>query len=593
MTFRPKSFGLTLCGAFALTLAACSEPEEEELAPWDQGMAMLERGDGIAAEQAFDKAMQSGASRGDIAAFMGEAELLQGQLAEARSWLGEGEFSDESRSHGFHMLARLEMREGNLPAAGQAFDKALAGNMDDAALWVDIGRLRYVGGEQIQAIDAAQRAVDLAPKNASALHFRGQLVRDSHGLAAALAWFEAAQSIEPDDPDILVDLAATQGELGHAKAMLQTIRHLAKIDPGNRQVIFLQAVLAARAGKASLARSLLQRSGNIDRQMPAAMLLSGAIDLQSGNYASAAQTLDKLATQQPENRRAQLLLARALSLGGNNRELVHRFGDLALRPSASPYLVTLVGRGYEQLGDRKAAAYFLDKADRPRNTNLIAMQGSEARALAARRANDSGDHTLALVRELIVNGETAAALQTSEKFWKRYAGSADASSLAGDAQLVRRNVEAALERYQISARVHRPWHLARRMIMTHRALGRDDDAQVLLTAYLRGDPGNVEAISMMASGLAEQQKWQDAALLLDHAMEQGGGRDPKLIALRARIAIALGDKEFGLELAERSYAMQPSNPVTANMLVLARNSTGQPEGPTRFLMEKARVLSTD
>ncbi|MEP2736688.1 MAG: tetratricopeptide repeat protein [Erythrobacter sp.] len=589
MTFRPKFLALTFCSAAALSLAACSEPEQE-LTPFETGLARLEAGDGIGAEKAFQEAMDAGVSRNEIAAFMGEAELLQGQLAEAREWLAKGEFTDEHRSRGYHMLARLEMRMGNLPAAGQAFDQALKTNMDDPELWVDIGRLRYVGGEQVQAIDAAQRAVELGPQNAAALHFRGQLVRDAHGMAAAIPWLEAALKLEPDNPRMLTDLAATQGELGQAKAMLVTLRKLAKVDPGNRQTIFMQAVLAARAGKTALARSLLQRSGNIDREVPAAMLLSGAIDLQNGNYASAAQTFDKLAKKQPENKRLQVLLARALSLGGNDRELVHRYGDIALRPSASPYLMAVVGRSYEQLGDRKAAAFFLDRAAQPRRSNLIAMQGSEARALAARRAGASGDDTLSLVRELIVNGQTGQALERSEQFWNRFAGSADASSLAGDAQLVRRNAQAALQRYETSAKVRRPWHLARRMIMTYRAIGQGAKAEALVADYLRGDPGNVEATSLMATALADAQKWQAAAKLLDHAIAQGGSRDPGLIALRARVAIALGDKDGGLMYAEQAYAMQPANPMTANMLVLARNTAGQPAGPTNYLAAKARVL---
>ncbi len=61
------------------------------------------------------------------------------------------------RQHGFHMLARLEMADGNLPAAGDAFDRALEGNGGTAEIWVDIGRMRYRGGEHHQALEAAQR----------------------------------------------------------------------------------------------------------------------------------------------------------------------------------------------------------------------------------------------------------------------------------------------------------------------------------------------------------------------------------------------------------------------------------------------------
>ena len=125
--------------------------------------------------------------------------------------LGKGDFSPKSAAHGFHMLGRLEMRVGNLPAAGKAFDRSFAALPDNSDLWVDIGRLRYQGGEQAQAIEASKRAVDLDETNPEALLLRAQLVRDSEGLAAALPWFEAGIEQSPGDLDLLGDYAATLG----------------------------------------------------------------------------------------------------------------------------------------------------------------------------------------------------------------------------------------------------------------------------------------------------------------------------------------------------------------------------------------------
>jgi len=66
-----------------------------------------------------------------------------------------------------------------------------------------------------------------------------------------------------------------------------------------------------------------------------------------------------------------------------------------------------------------------------------------------------------------------------------------------------------------------------------------------------------------------------------------------VIALRARAAIALGDGDAGLSYAQQAYAMQPSSPLTANMLLLALNSTGQQTPATQYLAAKARVLSAN
>ena len=83
-----------------------------------------------------------GVPSNELSPYLGEAALLAGDTREARKWLGSGDFAPAVRAHGFRMLGRLEMEEGNLPAAGKAFDKALATGVVAPELWVDIGRLR-------------------------------------------------------------------------------------------------------------------------------------------------------------------------------------------------------------------------------------------------------------------------------------------------------------------------------------------------------------------------------------------------------------------------------------------------------------------
>src|SRR5690606_977649 len=75
--------------------------------------AAIERGDGIAAEVAAQRALAAGLTREQVAAFAGEAELLQNDAVAARAWLGPGRFAAASAQRGFHALARLEMREGD------------------------------------------------------------------------------------------------------------------------------------------------------------------------------------------------------------------------------------------------------------------------------------------------------------------------------------------------------------------------------------------------------------------------------------------------------------------------------------------------
>ncbi|MCP5396933.1 MAG: tetratricopeptide repeat protein [Sphingomonadaceae bacterium] len=590
MTFTPdfSRFRLWAGAALLLLLAACGDPPPPPPSV-ETAKEALRNGDALGAEIILRGLLDGGTPREELAAYLGEAELGQGELAEARRWLGDGEFSEGTSGHGFHMLGRLELREGNLPAAGQAFDRAYGFIPDDSNLWVDIGRLRYRGGEQLPAVKASIKAVELGPDNPAALQFRGQLVRDAEGMLAALSWFERAVEQNPNNLDLLGDYAATLGELGRARDMLQVVRRMTELDPRNPRAYYLQAVLAARAGNYDLARRLLQLTNQAHRDMPAAMLLSGIIDMRSGNYASASQEFDRLARLQPDNRRVRLLLARSLALEGSHRELAHRFGEAALLPSASPYLATLVGRAHEAMGQREQAAIYLDHATHPRTDNLIAVPGVTPLAVVESRGVEHGKDALSLVRGLIVSGQREAAAARGQAFRARYPGSADALSLAGDAELAARRIGPALELYEQSARVRRPWLLTRRMIAALDAAGRRNDALALLRSHVAGDPNNVEAVAMLARRAFDRQDFAQAALLLDHAMRSGGGRDPLLVSLRAEAALRSGETELALVMARQAYGLQRMNGVATNILGVALAQAGDQQG-ANALMAKASKL---
>lgn len=570
-------------------LSACSDGPAA-LSPLEQAQASLNNGDGLGAEVALRELLAQGVAQRELAAYLGQAELQQGELVEARRWLGKGDFSPKSAAHGFHMLGRLEMRVGNLPAAGKAFDRSFAALPDNSDLWVDIGRLRYQGGEQAQAIEASKRAVDLDETNPEALLLRAQLVRDSEGLAAALPWFEAGIEQSPGDLDLLGDYAATLGDLGRHRDMLTVVRTMAEIDDRNPQLFYLQAVLAARGADFLLARTLLSRAGPAYAEQPAGLLLSGMIDIENGNFQSAAQTLDRLAAMQPDNQRVRELLVRAISLGLNDSELAHRFDKLARLPSASPYLRLTIARSHEALGQHDLAAPLLDQVARPRSANLIAVQGRTPLAVAVMHKGQGGEAVQALLRGRIVAGQNGQAVTDAEAFRARFPGSADARALAGDARLAAKQPGAALERYRAAAQIRRTWPLVRRMVSAYRATGAGDAAEALLASHLLSDPGNAEASSELAQAAAARGDWVRAALLLDHALDHGSVRDPVLWRNRADAAARLGDADTAYDAAVFAYALMPAS--RESTLLLAQILSAQGEGDAAAKLErKARRMA--
>ncbi len=570
MICKPDIRGiLALLLAFtAAGLTGCSDAAAD-VPPMVAAQAALEKGDGFGAELALRELLDAGTPRNQLAAAMGQAELLQDQPIEARKWLGSGEFSRETAGQGFHMLGLLEMREGKLPEAGAAFDRAVALTPDNPRLWVDIGRLRYRGGEQAMAVDAAIKAVELGPDDSEALMFRGQLARDAAGMTEGLRWLDKAIDADPDRLDLLAEYAATLGEAGESKRSLQTIRRMAAIDPGYDRAYFLQAVIAGRAGDYPLARRLLTRGVRQTNPIPAASLLSGVIDLETGNYASAATQFDQLYRRQPENRRVRDLLVRSLAMSGGHRELVHRFGAEAGMTSASPYLQTVVARSYEALGERKKAAELLDLASQRRSGNLVALRASPGLAMPVVGSEPTGEEAMAQVRGSIVRRGPADAVAAASGFLRRFPGSADALALAGDAQLAARNPALALKYYDRSARIRQSWPLARRRISALRMLGRAEDARTLLARFVAGHPTAIEPVVLLAREYYGIGNLPRAQILLDHAVRAGAERDPEVLALRSAIALRRNEPERARALAKQAVEIQPVSPAAVQSLALA------------------------
>lgn len=437
----------------------------------------LRRGDGIAAEATLRNALRHGTAASEVAALMGEAELLQEDLGAARRWLAPEDFAQSERAHGYRMLGRLEMASGNLPAAGAAFDHALAMTPGDPQLWVDIGRLRYRGGEHLQAIDAADRALALRGDDPAALIFRGQLVRDGRGPIAALPLFAKAVLQAPEDLGALYEYAATLGEAGRAQAMLTVTRRMIELDAGDPRAFYLQAVLATRAGKHDLARRLLWQTGETYRKIPAALMLQGVLELRSGNAASALEAFETLWWMQPDNARAAELVARALAEQRNHAELTSRFGPLALRADASPYLRRLVDQAYEGSASHHPA-------------EAVLPQGAPLEVLDARWRHAPGEpgRFIPLVRELVARRDHAAARRVTGQLVQRFPGSGDVHFLAGDVERMGGQPARALAHYRIAARVRMSRGLLTRMMAAERDMGRPDRAKAMVREYSAQHP---------------------------------------------------------------------------------------------------------
>lgn len=478
---------------------------------------------------------------------VGFALVLTGCTEQAAAPLRTG--TDTPNNPAFTRLLRdaeAAIAQGKLAAAGRKLDAARAVAPDDPDLWIAIARLRFRGGEHLTALEAADRALALGPDYAPALLLRALMVRDAHGFAAAIPWFEAALAADPESADAWAEYAAALGDGGRYGAMLDAVRSLVAIAPVDPRATYLQAVLAARGGEYALARSLLTRSGISNRKVASAMLLDALLNLQEDNPDSAAATLEILVLRQPANPALRELLARALLLSGREAELVQRFAIEAQHPESSAYLLMLIARAHERLGDRALAAPLLARAYGTRAHVPVVLAGRAGLpepTVAARQA---------------VAAENANAARTlAEEFSTRFPTSADVAILAGDIALVSRNPAGALEAYALATRVRRPWPLTAKAVHAYRLIGDDAAATTLLARHVAGEPDGFDGLIVLARRQAERGNWQSVALLLDHVIRRGGGHDAAVLGLRIDAARALGKSEAAARFTAQLAQLRP------------------------------------
>ncbi|MFM6933464.1 MAG: tetratricopeptide repeat protein [Novosphingobium sp.] len=580
-----KLRGLWTIAAGALALALLASPGLGDTAgrsaAFAKARAALARGDGVAAEVALKDAQAQGADVRTVAAGMGEAFLVEGKLDKARDWLGPGEFADADRTRGLRMLSRLESQQGNTAAALAALERAIDSDAKDADAWVDLAQLRYRTGNQLAAFDSLQSALEAGPDNLRALDFQGLIVRDQFGPEAALDWFERGLLKSPNDGVLLSDYAATLGELGRYRQMLVITRRMLELGVAEPRAHYLQAVLAARVGNLSLARSCLNRAGKAVDDMPAARLLSGAIHLQEGNPKLAVDAFQRLTQQQPQNEAAQLLLARALYEAGDQKGVIARFSGWASSPSAPTYLLTLVARAYEDIGERGLAAPLLDRA--------AAVQQAGLRPAFAFAASGSGpaDMAAAQVRSALGTGRAGEAVAIAERLRSDWHGMGSAHLLAGDAYFAAGRFDMATNAYADAARVRADDTLAARLVLANAQQGHVAVAAQAASHYLIEHPQSPVAARLAADYAASLGDWGRARLLLEHLTAGSGSRDMRLLSDLSFAQMRLGDTKAAVRSARRALELQPASPVAAQALSMALKAGKQDEALATALSARA------
>jgi tetratricopeptide (TPR) repeat protein len=534
-----------------------------------QARTYLLLGDGVGAEAELEHVRVSKALLPNTHHLLAHAYLLQGRPELAIEEAVKA--PPQHAAYAARIRGRAYLAIGDNARTAGAFNEALAAAPDDAELWTDIARFRRSTGEFAGAIEAADRAVTLDPRRVEALTLRGELTRNQYGLTAAIPWFDRALDIEPDHVPALVERASTLGDVGRMKDMLADTRRILSITPNQATAFYLQSMLAARAGKFDLARTLYQRTGGALDKEPAGMLLASAIDLETGNPARAVERLETLVAEQPDNIKARRLLAASQWRLGNAKATLATLMPLASRADADTYALTLIGRAYTKLGDTNSAALYLARAAQPGNRQAAAPLGPRVsyeqlaglRENAAARPGEAGPQ-VQLIRALLGRGLGEEALAQARSLQASNPGAPDAHLLVGDALGMLGDYSAAAQEYRRAANIAFTEPVALRLVEALRNAGDRRGAAQILALFLQQNPQNAPAMFIAANNFLQARQWDPAIALYERLRSRLGNRDATLLNNLAWAYSQKGDYDRALPLAARAWELDRNNPATAD-----------------------------
>lgn len=554
------------------------------------GRIYLLLGDGAAAEGALNRAVATGVRQARLRHLFADAWLLQGDPQRALAEAARA--APRYAGYAARVRARALAAQGDVPGATSTLDALIARNPRDAYAFADLARIRLDAGDVGNADVAARRALALAPANLAAIVVAGEIVRSRYGLVAALPWFDRALALDAYYHPALIEYAATAGDAGRYSAMLDATRRARAARPGSPQALYLEAVMAARAGNRDLSRALLAKMGDAGLATPGVVLLTGLLAYADGGYEQAVVSFREIVGRQPMNLVGRRLLGAALLRSGDARGALDVLRPLGVRADADSYTLGLVARAFEATGERDWAARFLDRAARPALAEPTAFEGDNGVAVLANevaRAPSDPTVSAAYIRGLVAAGDTDAAFRKAQAIAAVSPGVPNAQALAGDVLASAGRFAPALDAYRRAADLRFDAPALLRLAEAAGRAGQRRQGAEALALYLSQNPQSVVARRALANLQLASRDWEAAVDTLEDLRNAIGSRDALLLAQLGYAYTGAGDAAAGRSYARAAYQIAPMNPAACDAYGWSLYENGDTAAALQVLVKAAKL----
>lgn len=461
-----------------LPLSSLTPDQQAELLAI-RGQAYLYQDKIERAQEELDKALNINDQT--VTALLGHAKvnIASGDSGAIRAWL-ERAISVESSNHeAWGLLARLEESSGDMEAAGQAYTKAIEGNIRPLTHLLQRALFRI----QLEQFDGAEADLKRLPNNHFAKDYGFGLIKfRQQDYVQAQSLLELALTKRENYAPAVYFLGLSHFMQGHELQADNYLNQFIKLAPRSNSAATTLASLQIRRGDLSQAEAVL----------------SSVLERDAGNE------------------QALQLMAATLLAQGKNSDAIAVYQRLVARnPSSSEVLsklgLALMAQGDVAIGAAKleAAIKLAPEEDKPQLALFLGLlsSGDKEKALAAAEKwvtnkPQSSSAVLALGWGLLANGQGLQAENAFERVLELSPGNASATHNLAVLAIQQDDVNGAVKYYQDSLKLN-PTHagigtsLAQLYVLT----GQQDEAIGLLEELWQNDPGHIQSAVMLGQAL--------------------------------------------------------------------------------------------
>jgi putative PEP-CTERM system TPR-repeat lipoprotein len=512
------------------------------------GKALLENEDFGPAEVALTEALRLGVNRIEVVVPLAKALIGQGRPNEV---LSDKRFSLEGLPADVQFQLQLQ-RAGAATELGDAkgalvtLEQARQLEPNNPATWVMEVPARLRGQQLKEALEAANRAIAMAPNLADGHFARGEALHVVPDLPAALAAYDRAISINPDHLNARIARAGIYLDQNRTDDIVRELTAIAEKAPREPRGLYMRALMAERRGQAAESRKLYsQLVGMLDaipapylRYRPQTQMLAGMSHHSLGQGDRAKPYLEGVLRYQPLHPVCKVLASIFIAERSYDRALETLEGYIRANPQDSQAMLLSASAHMAQGRHARATQLMQDAlkaGDRPniRTALGLSLVGSARyndaiKELEAAYAKDPRQIPAgyALASLYAQTGQGAKAVRVAEALNKEQPRQASllyllgtAKRAQGDSAGARKTLEAALA--ADAAFSPAQLLLARLELDT----GGDTQALARLNAVLAKEPKSLEALGMAAEIAERRNQLTEAQALLAKAEEHAGLND--------------------------------------------------------------------